>query len=60
MNRPLSANHVAIRATFAIVIWIGATTAAKAVPVFARKYQTSCQTCHIVFPKLNPFGRRSA
>ena len=25
-------------------------------PVFARKYQTSCQTCHIVFPKLNAFG----
>jgi len=29
---------------------------AQAVPVFARKYQTSCQTCHTVFPKLNPFG----
>ena len=27
-----------------------------AVPAFARKYQTSCQTCHIVFPKLNAFG----
>ena len=27
-----------------------------AMPVFARKYQTSCQTCHIVFPKLNAFG----
>jgi hypothetical protein len=25
-------------------------------PAFARKYQTSCQTCHIVFPKLNSFG----
>jgi hypothetical protein len=29
---------------------------ARAVPAFARKYQTSCQTCHIVFPKLNAFG----
>jgi hypothetical protein len=29
---------------------------AGAVPVFARKYQTSCQTCHSIFPKLNPFG----
>jgi hypothetical protein len=29
---------------------------AHAVPAFARKYQTSCQTCHIVFPKLNAFG----
>lgn len=27
------------------------------VPAFARKYETSCQTCHIVYPKLNAFGR---
>jgi hypothetical protein len=31
-------------------------TPALAVPVFARKYHTSCQTCHIVFPKLNAYG----
>lgn len=31
-------------------------SAASAVPAFARKYQTSCQTCHVVFPKLNAFG----
>lgn len=30
--------------------------AAHAVPSFARKYQTSCITCHTVFPVLNPFG----
>jgi len=29
---------------------------AEAIPAFARKYQTSCQTCHIAYPKLNPFG----
>jgi hypothetical protein len=29
---------------------------AGAVPVFARKYQTSCQTCHTIFPKLNAHG----
>src|SRR5512144_3376514 len=29
---------------------------ARAVPAFSRKYQTSCQTCHTIFPKLNPFG----
>jgi len=29
---------------------------AEAIPAFARKYRTSCQTCHIVFPKLNAFG----
>ncbi|MBI5508632.1 MAG: hypothetical protein HY903_07755 [Deltaproteobacteria bacterium] len=34
-----------------------------AVPVFARRYATSCQTCHGAFPKLTPFGeafRRNA
>ena len=33
------------------------TVPAQAVPAFARKYQTSCQTCHTVFPKLNAFGQ---
>ena len=32
-------------------------TIAGAVPAFSRKYQTSCQTCHTIFPKLNPFGQ---
>lgn len=32
-------------------------TPAGAVPAFSRKYQTSCQTCHAIFPKLNPFGQ---
>src|SRR6266508_5306550 len=29
---------------------------ANAVPAFARIHKTSCQTCHVGFPKLNPFG----
>src|SRR5512141_2019664 len=32
------------------------STRANAVPASSRKYQTSCQTCHSIFPKLNPFG----
>jgi hypothetical protein len=39
----------------ALVTILGARSAA-AVPAFSRKYQTSCQTCHSIFPKLNPFG----
>jgi hypothetical protein len=41
-----------------LIMFVVAATAstAYAVPAFARKYQTSCQTCHIVFPKLNAFG----
>src|SRR5512142_2575169 len=38
---------------FVLSVWPGR---ADAIPAFARKYQTSCQTCHIVFPKLNAFG----
>jgi hypothetical protein len=47
------------------LLWVGpaviaglllASTTAEAIPAFARKYQTSCQTCHAVFPKLNAFG----
>jgi hypothetical protein len=29
---------------------------AQAIPAFARKYQTSCTTCHSDFPELNDFG----
>lgn len=29
---------------------------AEAIPAFARKYETSCATCHAGFPKLTPFG----
>ncbi len=35
---------------------IGAARNAHAIPAFARKYGTSCQTCHTVYPKLTPFG----
>jgi hypothetical protein len=30
---------------------------AEAVPVFSRKYRTSCSTCHYAFPQLNAFGK---
>jgi hypothetical protein len=48
---------------FCAAVWlvsalaIARGTPVKAIPAFARKYQTSCQTCHIVFPKLNAFGK---
>ena len=40
----------------AALVFLGSVPRAGAVPVFSRKYQTSCQTCHAIFPKLNPFG----
>lgn len=29
---------------------------AAAIPAFARKYETSCLTCHSIYPRLTPFG----
>jgi hypothetical protein len=50
------------RSRGALLLLLGATLCclaaarAGAVPVFSRKYQTACQTCHTIFPKLNPVG----
>lgn len=46
-----------------IALGLAAPRAAHAIPAFARRYETSCQTCHVAFPKLTPFGeafRRNA
>ncbi len=40
-------------ALFLGAIWIESV---HAIPVFARKYRTSCSTCHIAIPKRNAFG----
>ncbi len=40
----------------ALLVTFGGLRDAHAVPSFARKYQTSCLTCHTVYPTLNPFG----
>ena len=45
-----------VRTGIMCVALLALAHAAHAMPMFARKYQTSCQTCHIVFPKLNAFG----
>ena len=38
------------------LVLLGLALPARAFPIFARKYQTSCVTCHTVFPKLNAMG----
>ncbi len=38
-------------------IVLGVSRPAEAIPAFARKYQTSCSTCHTVYPVLNSFGK---
>jgi hypothetical protein len=39
-----------------ILVALLAPGAARAIPAFARKYETSCLTCHSIYPRLNPFG----
>ncbi len=41
-----------------VLVLAGAGSQAWAIPAFARKYKTSCVTCHTIFPKLTPFGEQ--
>ena len=45
-----------LRLALLFVLGLPLARPAHAIPAFARKYETSCQTCHTVFPKLNAFG----
>lgn len=51
---------IVLRAALAAAVVAGSTLAwvasAEAIPAFARRYGTSCQTCHTVYPNLTPFG----
>jgi hypothetical protein len=38
------------------VMFLMCTQVSYSIPAFARKYKTSCATCHNGFPKLNAFG----
>jgi hypothetical protein len=37
-------------------LMVGSVPRTPAIPAFARKYQTSCTTCHNNYPELNDFG----
>jgi hypothetical protein len=39
-----------------VIVFLLFSQPAKAIPAFARKYQTSCATCHNNYPELNDFG----
>ena len=43
---------------FVLLVIVATSSRASALPIFARKYKTSCTTCHTVFPKLTPFGEQ--
>lgn len=48
-------SHRLVLLVVALVV-AGLAQPAASIPAFARKYGTSCHTCHTVYPKLNPFG----
>lgn len=48
--------HKTLRAVFAVGFLLLLAAPSVAIPVFARRYQTACTTCHVVEPKLNAFG----
>ncbi len=41
---------------FVVNIFFTFVDRAEAIPAFARKYKTSCTTCHVAIPKRNAFG----
>jgi hypothetical protein len=45
----------AVELALAIAL-VAVPTRSTAIPPFARKYETSCLTCHSVYPRLTPFG----
>lgn len=52
-------NVIRVKVAFAgvaLLLACGYWSAASAIPAFARRYGTSCTTCHVVIPKLNYFG----
>jgi hypothetical protein len=56
-SSPHAPNRVLIYATaLAGLVTLIVPRSAEAIPAFARKYGTSCTTCHTVYPKLTPFG----
>jgi hypothetical protein len=40
----------------AAIVFITFSQPARAIPSFARRYETACTTCHVLPPKLNAFG----
>ncbi len=56
MNAPSTLTMTRFARAAAALSLLAMALPAGAIPAFARKYGTSCLTCHVVFPKLTPFG----
>ena len=54
--RPKRKTSLLFAGLVGIAVYFVSLSEAHAVPSFSRKYKTSCQTCHTVYPVLNAFG----
>ena len=56
-HRPFAVSAVlALGVAVFLTTILGRTSRTYGIPAFARKYQTSCSTCHSNYPELNDFG----
>lgn len=49
-------NELGLLSIFGFLMFSFLAQTAEAIPTFARKFQTSCSTCHVSVPKLTAFG----
>jgi hypothetical protein len=47
---------VLLRFVVSCILLIAIAEPGAALPIFARRYETACTTCHVIPPKLNAFG----
>ena len=58
-RRPANSNvGLALGVTFLLIFMFGLKTNANATSQWAKKFKTSCVTCHNAFPRLNHYGER--
>ena len=50
--------HLVVAGLLGVTLLVEASQQGYAIPLFARKYNTSCFTCHTAEPLLNEFGYR--
>ncbi len=50
--------HLVVAGLLGVTLFVETSQRAYAIPAFARRYNTSCFTCHTSEPLLNEFGRR--
>src|SRR6266852_1044536 len=57
-SRVLNTSITASLTAVVVILWVMLASVPKtsAIPAYARKYQTSCTTCHNNYPELNDFG----